>query len=555
MTKKKKCRDCAFLHTPKCSYIADFQKGLMTPTDDACPDFYEKKKEKKKKFVPKKDSGSCDQGYFEAIFNTAASFLVKTENGFDLLDVVTIEAEEVQPKTPRMYPYKPYGVYKDPLPTVGELWRMIRTEFEHFLDVEPIWKDVSATCVLLSYQQEKLVTVPYLYYVGDNESGKSTALQLLESLCYRPLYGVSIPSADVYGYLGDSDTIPTILEDEIQGIRKDIDKTKIYKAGYKIGAKVPRTILLKHDRVIKYYNTFCFKAFASEKLPFVKGFIERCIFIPMVEGYPKKEWADLSKQDITRFQTLRNMLLKWRLETRDNPLPGLQVSFRGRIKELWKPILQVAYDTPIYETLFNFVDNQIKERLDRKQNTLEGHIVKAVVKLYHSESLPFSNIWNFLLDDLRGRVDANKFHKMFTADFDMVSKQKVGYRLREVLTGKRKVIRLPDGLTRVWDFDEDKLRRIAKKYGYEFVTKLPLLPISEGVSPLHSIEKPLRNNVRNEQKHSPTLPLIGNKSNTVTNPKLIVCPLCANKGQQVTFLTKQDLDIHMQKVHGLPEVE
>lgn len=427
MAKKNKCGKCVFWLTPKCPFLDDAQKHVLKPTDDACGDFYEKKKEKKKKFVPKRDSGSCDRGYFEAVFNAAPSFMVKTENGFALLDTVTIDGEEVQPKTPRMYPYKPYGVYKDASPAVGELWRMTRTEFEHFLDVEPIWKDVSATCVLLSYQQEKLVTVPYLYYVGDNESGKSTALQLLECLCYRPMYGVSIPSADVYGYLGDSDTIPTILEDEIQGIRKDIDKTKIYKAGYKIGAKVPRTILLEHDRVIKYYNTFCFKGFASERLPFVKGFIERCIFIPMVEGYPKKEWADLSKQDITRFQTLRNMLLKWRLETRDNPLPELQVSFRGRIKELWKPLLQVAYDTPVYETLFKFVDNQIKERRDRKQNTLEGHIVKAVVKLYHGEPLPFSSIWNYLLDDLKGRVDANKFHKMFTADFNMVSKQKVGY--------------------------------------------------------------------------------------------------------------------------------
>jgi len=37
--------------------------------------------------------------------------------------------------------------------------------------------------------------------------------------------------------------------------------------------------------------------------------------------------------------------------------------------------------------------------------------------------------------------------------------------------------------------------------------------------------------------------------------KPIVCPLCASKGQQVTFLTQQDLDIHIQKVHGMREVE
>jgi len=554
---KKKCGSCAFWQTPKCSYLTDVQKGLLKATDDACGDFYDKEKKEKKKFVPKKDSGLCDQGYFEVVFNDTPSFLVKTDNGFEVVETVTVDGEEFEPKTPQMYPYKPYGVYKDELPSVNELWHKIRAEFEVFLDVEPIWKDVSATCVLLSYQQEQLVTVPYLYFVGDNESGKSTAIQLLGWLCYRPLSGVSVPPADIYGYLGDSNTIPTILEDELQGIYKDVDKIKIYKAGYKVGAKVPRTIMLEHDRVIKYYNTFSFKAFASENLPRVKGFIERCIFITMVEGYPQKEWSDLTTEDVERFQTLRNMLLKWRLETRNDPLPELHVPFRGRIKELWKPILQVVYDTPVYETLFNFVDSQIKERLDAKQNTLEGHIVKAVFKLYHGEPLPFSSIWNYLQDDLSGKIHPDKPHKMDTADFGMVTKQKVGYRLREVLSGTRKVVRLPDGLIRMWHFDQEKLRRIIRKYGYIIVTELPLLPSSESVSPLKTMEKPSVKNIdvmlNNDKKQLDTPPPVGNNGNTVT--KQFPCPLCANMNKQAVFATQEDLGIHIQKLHGYSEDE
>jgi len=69
------------------------------------------------------------------------------------------------------------------------------------------------------------------------------------------------------------------------------------------------------------------------------------------------------------------------------------------------------------------------------------------------------------------------------------------------------------------------------------------------------MEKALGNNVRNEQKQVNTLPSLGNHGNTVTKPKLIACPLCVNKGQQVTFLTQEDLDIHIQKVHGRSEVE
>ena len=92
-----------------------------------------------------------------------------------------------------------------------------------------------------------------MYFVGDNESGKTVALSLLNWLCYRPMLGVTIPSADIYGYLDDSEAPGTILEDEAQGLNKDLDKSKIYKAGYKQGAVVPRTMITQNKRFIKYF--------------------------------------------------------------------------------------------------------------------------------------------------------------------------------------------------------------------------------------------------------------------------------------------------------------
>ena len=91
----------------------------------------------------------------------------------------------------------------------------------------------------------------------------------------------------------------TILEDEAQGLYKDLDKAKIYKAGYKQGAVVPRTMITQNKRFIKYFRVFCFKACAAEEMPRVKGLLERFIFISMTEGYPRKDWADLNKEDET----------------------------------------------------------------------------------------------------------------------------------------------------------------------------------------------------------------------------------------------------------------
>ena|GEM_PF-1906739 len=494
----------------------------------------EAEKEEKKKQVMK-DSGQIADGCFEAIYHDGSPMfltLVKNSEEFSIVESIEVNGEEFIPKDIKHMPYEPYGYFEGAVPNREELFWKVRAEFETFIDVESIWRDVLSACVLLTYHQQKLQTVPYIFLYGDNESGKSTVLQMLKFLCYRPMYGVTIPSADLYGYLEDSDGIGCILEDEIQGIHQDTDKIKIYKAGYKQGAVVPRTIITQHDRIIKYYNTFCFKACASEQIPQVKGFNERFLFIPMVEGFPKKEWADITKEDLDRLHNLRNMLLKWRMLTREWEFPDVQTSFKGRLKELWKPILQISHDLTTYDNLFNFVKDQQNERLSGKQNTLEGHIVKVVTEIYNQakepvECIPFQTIWLELASDLDGKVDDKKPHVMDTSEFFQVTKNKVGYRLREILSGKTRVLREKDVngnwvSAKGYEFDVTKLSRVAKKYGYELVTKLPSLPSSEGAQAPESMEKDRGNNVEKEP-HTP--PQLGKVSNLVTNENLVAKPV------------------------------
>jgi hypothetical protein len=471
--KGKKCADCANwkVKDGPCSYQEDIRKGIIRIHDPACEDFYPKGKEKIKLH---KASGYGDQGFYEAIYANGKPFFLAVKDGtFHTCEEVAVEDEVYIPKEyPNEFPYEPYGYFEGNLPTNEELYWKIRAEFGLFLDLEPIWKDYLSACVLLSYQQEKTRTVPYVYFVGDNESGKTVALNLLNWLCYRPMLGVTIPSADVYGYLDDSDDPGTILEDEAQGLYKDLDKAKIYKAGYKKGAVVPRTMITQNKRFIKYFRVFCFKACAAEEMPRVKGLLERFIFISMTEGYPRKDWADLNKDDETRLRELRNILLKWRLATKEVELPEIELPVKGRLKELWKPIIQVIAGLTVEKGLRAQLEQIQKDRLGEKINTLEGHLVKVVCELYRPQTpLASSNIWDGLVKELEGKLDDKKPNKMDTADFGEITKQKIGYRLREVLSSKKTKARLQEGPTWVYSFDQEKLKRIAKKYGCQLVPK------------------------------------------------------------------------------------
>jgi hypothetical protein len=447
--------------------------------------FTQKDKEKAQEKLKQKQHKTCgysEQGYYEAIYHEGKpAFLTINKTLFHIYDEVTTDVDSFLPKEyPNEFPYEPYGYFEKQLPTDEVLYGWIRAEFDLFLDLESCWKDYLAACVLLSYQQEKMRTVPYVYFVGDNESGKTVALNLFNWLCYRPMLGVTIPPADVYGYLDDSDAPGTILEDEAQGLNKDQDKAKIYKAGYKKSSVVPRTMITQNKRFIKYFRVFCFKACAAEELPRVKGLLERFIFISMTEGYPKKDWADLNKVDEQRFRDLRNALLKWRLITKETEFAEVELPVKGRLKELWKPIIQVTAGLSVEEKLRTQIVLLQKERLNEKTGTLEGHIVKAVCSLYKPDvSVAFNDIWNWLVDDLDGKLDDKKPNKMDTSEFGDVTKQKVGYRLREVLNGKKVKTRLPAGSAYVYDFDVEKLGRVAKKYGCGSVLKFSSVQSSD----------------------------------------------------------------------------
>jgi hypothetical protein len=500
---------------------AEEKKGKKAQQED---------KSKKAKKTVLKDSGFITDGCFESIYEgDKPAFLVRNGGSFHTVEAIETEEETYSPKDVRHMPYEPYGFFKGEAPNREELFSQVYKVISEYVDVEPLWKSVLAACVLMSYHQEKIQTVPYVLVYGDNESGKSTVLQILKQLCYRPMYGVTIPAADLYGYLEDTDGIGCILEDEIQGIHKDTDKIKIYKAGYKQGAVVPRTIITSNDRVIKYYNTFCFKVCASEQLPHVKGFNERFLFIPMVEGFPEKEWTDVTKEELKKLSSLRNSLLKWRMENRNWELPELQLSIRGRLKELWKPVLQVVHGLDVYKSLFDSVEEQRKERLDAKQNTLEGQVVKAVYDICvesqkEPKNIPFSDIWEKLVANLDGKVDAEKSYVMHTSEFFDLTKNKIGYRLREVLSGKSKTNRDPEkGVIKAYTFDFEKLRRVSKKYNFD-VTKLPTLPSCESMQGLvvaEKTEKTMENNVEKDDK-SPdksanAVQQLSNVSNMVTN--------------------------------------
>jgi len=127
------CGQCRFFETEACDLRP------RKPTQEACDEFYRKRKDKAKKQTRKpqyKDSGLAAEGYFEAIYhNGNPTFLIKHSEGFTISETVACNRETFQPKGVKRTPYTPYGYSRGKVPNREALFWKIREEFHRFIDV------------------------------------------------------------------------------------------------------------------------------------------------------------------------------------------------------------------------------------------------------------------------------------------------------------------------------------------------------------------------------------------------------------------------------------
>ena len=106
----------------------------------------------------------------------------------------------------------------------------------------PFHISICAADTIFSYLQDKIGLTHYLFFIGNNGSGKSNNLVIFHYLGYRNMMSTDVTAANIYQYLGNlQEGQGTICEDEADNIDENTDKMKIYKNGYSSGFPVYRT--------------------------------------------------------------------------------------------------------------------------------------------------------------------------------------------------------------------------------------------------------------------------------------------------------------------------
>ena len=83
------------------------------------------------------------------------------------------------------------------------LFKQVKSIWKKFLDADPFHISICAADTIFSYFQDKIGLTHYLFFIGNNGSGKSNNLVIFHYLGYRNMMSTDVTAANIYQYLGN----------------------------------------------------------------------------------------------------------------------------------------------------------------------------------------------------------------------------------------------------------------------------------------------------------------------------------------------------------------
>jgi hypothetical protein len=329
--------------------------------------------------------------------------------------------------------------------TFDSLYLKTKAIYRKYVNIEDHQIARLSADTIYSYFQDKFPTLHFNIFVGDNGSGKNSALLVYKHLGYRVFYIVSASAPNYFTFLGEIEECQeTIAEDEADDIGHNKEKQKIFKSGYASGESVPKTDLT-FGRTQESYLTYCMKWIAMEELPDykkIKAILDRSFVTRFIVGDVDYNIKEVIKNaGDPKFKPLhdelidlRKLLFAFRMIHYNDMIPDLSLNIKHRNAELTKPLLRLfrsRNDAPVaLEEIRRALSRVIAERNELKKNSVESKLWEAINNLIkrssdvHDESKSYmfnnENIWAEVKAAMNGR-DAFKPESFYSVDYGEIS--------------------------------------------------------------------------------------------------------------------------------------
>lgn len=341
----------------------------------------------------------------------------------------------------------------------AELIGRIQAFLHRYVDLSPVFEEMAAHYVLLSWVYDAFSELPYLRLRGDYGTGKTRALIAIGSLCYKPFFASGASTVSPIFHVLDAFGGTLVLDEaDFRFSDATAPLSKILNNGNVAGLPVLRTMTNRH----KELNPRAFRVYGPKLVAMRHSFADRALesrFLteetgqrPLRPDIPIQLPPDLH----TEARALRNSLLAWRLAHRANVRtdPGRQASgVEPRLNQTALSLLSLMEDPAVRDRVHNELTREQARLSEERAGSPEGRMVQVLSDLF--------------ADPARGRITvsgvADAFNKTVSdPGRTPVSPRWVGWCLRERLkltpTKSNGVFILPES-------ERAKVEALAVRYG------------------------------------------------------------------------------------------
>lgn len=266
----------------------------------------------------------------------------------------------------------------------GELVRDIRAFIHRYVDLSPLFEEVSSYYVLLSWLYDRFQELPYLRVQGDYGSGKSRFLLTVGSLCYKPIFasGASTVSP-IFRILDAFRGTLVIDEGDFRASDEKADIIKILNNGNARGFPVLRSEILQTKEI----NPQAFAVFGPKLVatrgPFQDRALESRCLTEEMGGSRLRDDIPLNLPAAHKEEALqlRNKLLLFRLRNYEKPRDLATLADRSiepRLAQIFAPLMSVVDEPETREAIRDLARRYGKDMTAIRGMDIEAEILEVI---------------------------------------------------------------------------------------------------------------------------------------------------------------------------------
>ena len=349
----------------------------------------------------------------------------------------------------------------------------IQAFIHRYLDIDPFYEKMASYYVMFTWLYDCFNTLPYLRALGDYGTGKTRFLQVIGSLCYRPMFlGGASTTSPIFRIIDLMRGTLVLDEADFQASDAEADIIKILNTGYMKGFPVLRTEKDGGDSfVITALDVYGPKVIATRRRYQDKALESRMLTKEMTGALRDDIPLLLPREFWTDAQALRGKLLRYRLQTWqpdiEVDLTDLDRSIEPRLNQVTLSLKTVVQDEGLRDDMTDFIREYNRQLVVDRGMSLSATVLSVIISLYeHPVAVQLDGTPAY---DLSLRTIARQVNEVLARErgdeegerSEPLNPKKVGYEIRDRL--QLRTERRGGNFYLVWD--EERIQALRRRFG------------------------------------------------------------------------------------------